>query len=144
MHFSKQQMRFFDKAAEVASLSNFDRYHVGCVATLKNRIISLASNKLKTHPKQAEYDKYREFNNVKSDPRNMHSLHAEIACISMIREYNVNINYKDIELYIVRLRRDRDFGMARPCAACMNLIMNKGIRKIYYSTNVGFAYESLF
>lgn len=142
MQFSKQQMKYFDKAAEIASLSNFDRYHVGCIAVLKNRIVSASCNKLKTHPKQAEYDKYREFNNIKSDPKNMHSLHAEIACLSMIKEHD--INYKDLELYIVRLRRDRDYGLARPCAACMNLIMNKGIRRIYYSTNVGFAFESLF
>jgi deoxycytidylate deaminase len=143
MQFSKQQMRFFDKAAEVAAQSDFEQYHVGCIAVLKNRIISASSNKLKTHPKQAEYDKYREFNNnLRSDPKNIHSLHAEIACLSMIKERD--INYKDVELYIVRLRRDRDYGLARPCAACMNLILNTGIRRIYYSTNISFAFESLF
>lgn len=142
MHFSKQQLKFFDKAAEIASYSTFERYHVGCIAVLKNRIISASPNKLKTHPMQAEYDKFREFNNIKSDPRNMHSLHAEIACLSMIKDHD--ICFKDVELYIVRLCRDRDYGLARPCAACMNFIVNKGIRKIYYSTNTGFAFESLF
>ena len=142
MQFSKQQLKFFDKAAEIAAESDFDRYHVGCIAVLKNRILAASSNKLKTHPKQAEYDRYRDFNNLRSDPKNMHSLHAEIACLSMIKEQNVN--FRDIELYIIRLRRDRDYGLARPCAACMNFIMNKGIRKIYYSTNVSFAFESLF
>ena len=142
MQFSRQQIKFFDKAAEIASCSDFDRYHVGCVAVLKNRIIAAASNKLKTHPIQAEYDKYREFNNIKSDPKNMHSLHAEIACLNMIKDRN--FCYKDLELYIVRLRKDGDYGLARPCAACMNLIINKGIRRIHYSTNLSFAYESLF
>lgn len=142
MQFSKQQLKFFDKAAEIAAESDFDRYHVGCIAVLKNRILAASSNKLKTHPKQAEYDRYRDFNNLRSDPKNMHSLHAEIACLSMIKEQNVN--FRDIELYIIRLRRDRDYGLARPCAACMNFIMNKGIRKIYYSTNISFAFESLF
>ena len=142
MQFSKQQLKFFDKAAEIAAESDFDRYHVGCIAVLKNKILAASSNKLKTHPKQAEYDRYRDFNNIRSDPKNMHSLHAEIACLSMIKEQNVN--FRDIELYIIRLRRDRDYGLARPCAACMNFIMNKGTRKIYYSTNVSFAFESLF
>ena len=142
MQFSKQQLKFFDKAAEIAAESDFDRYHVGCIAVLKNKILAASSNKLKTHPKQAEYDRYRDFNNIRSDPKNMHSLHAEIACLSMIKEQNVN--FRDIELNIIRLRRDRDYGLARPCAACMNFIMNKGIRKIYYSTNVSFAFESLF
>lgn len=142
MQFSKQQMRFFEKAAEVASTSDFDKYHLGCVAVLKNKIIAAAPNKLKTHPVQAEYDqRYRLFN-CTSDTQNMHSLHAEIACLNMIRD--PNICYKDLELYIVRLRKDRDYGLARPCVACMNFIINKGIRKIYYSTNVSFAFEALF
>lgn len=141
MQFSKQQMRFFERAAEIAADSSFDKYHMGCIAVLKNKIIAASPNKLKTHPLQAEYDKYREFN-CRSDPKNMHSLHAEIACLNMIKDQN--INYKDLELYIVRLRRDRDYGLARPCAACMNLIINKGIRRIYYSTNLSFAFEELF
>ncbi len=142
MQFSKQQMRFFERAADVAADSSFDRYHLGCIAVLKNKIIAASSNKLKTHPKQAEYDRFRDFNNIRSDPKNMHSLHAEIACLNMIKDQN--INYKDLELYIVRLRRDRDSGLARPCAACMNYILNKGIRRIYYSTNLSFAFEELF
>ncbi len=142
MQFSKQQMRFFERAADVAADSSFDRYHLGCIAVLKNKIIAASSNKLKTHPKQAEYDRFRDFNNIRSDPKNMHSLHAEIACLNMIKDQN--INYKDLELYIVRLRRDRDYGLARPCAACMNYILNKGIRRIYYSTNLSFAFEELF
>jgi len=142
MQFSKQQMRFFERAADVAADSSFDRYHLGCIAVLKNKIIAASSNKLKTHPKQAEYDRFRDFNNLRSDPKNMHSLHAEIACLNMIKDQN--INYKDLELYIVRLRRDRDYGLARPCAACMNYILSKGIRRIYYSTNLSFAFEELF
>lgn len=141
MQFSKQQMKFFERAADVAADSNFDKYHVGCIAVLKNKIIASSPNKLKTHPLQAEYDRFREFN-CRSDPKNMHSLHAEVSCLNILR--NQDINYKDLELYIVRLRRDRDYGLARPCAACMNLIINKGIRRIYYSTNLSFAFEELF
>lgn len=142
MQFSKQQMKFFTKAGEVAAGSDFDKYHIGCIAVLKNRIIAMSSNKLKTHPNQALYDKFREFNNIKSDPKNMHSLHAEIACLSLIKD--LNINYKDIELYIVRLRKDRAYGLARPCAACMNFILTKGIKKIYYTTNMGYTFENLY
>lgn len=142
MQFSKQQMKFFERAADVAADSNFDKYHVGCIAVLKNKIIASSPNKLKTHPLQAEYDRFRNFNNIRSDPKNMHSLHAEVSCLNILR--NQDINYKDLELYIVRLRRDRDYGLARPCAACMNLIINKGIRRIYYSTNLSFAFEELF
>lgn len=140
MQFSKQQMKFFDHAIKTAMESDFDRYHLGCVAVLKNKIIAASPNKLKTHPMQAKYDKFREFNNnIISDPKNIHSLHAEIACLNILR--NQDINYKDLELYIARLRRDGSYGMARPCIACTQLIQSLGIHNIYYTTNHGFAFE---
>lgn len=139
MQFSKQQMRFFDKAAEIASESRFDRYHLGCIAVLKNKIIAASPNKLKTHPVQKLYDdRYREFN-CRSDPKNIHSLHAEIACLNTLRYQD--ISYRDLELYIVRIRRDGNFGLARPCVACSQFIHNLGIRKVFYSTNLGFSFE---
>ena len=138
MQFSKQQLKFFDHAAKIAMDSKFDVYHLGCVAVLKNRIIASSPNKLKTHPLQKMYDSYREFN-CRSELKNMHSLHAEIACLNSLRYQN--INYKDIELYIVRIRRDGNFGLARPCVACSQYIKNLGIHKIFYSTNHGYAYE---
>ena len=139
MEFSKQQMKFFDKAASVAATSEFERFRLGCVAVLKNKIISMSPNKLKTHRIQAEFDKFRQFN-CRSDPKNMHSLHAEIACISMIKQ---EIPYKDLELYIVRLLKDDSFGLARPCPACFQYILSKGIHRVFYTTNMGFSYEEI-
>lgn len=138
--FTKQQLKFFNRAAEVASESQFDVYHVGCIAVLKNRIIAASPNKLKTHPLQKVFDRYREFN-CRSDPKNIHSLHAEIACLSMIKN---DVNYKDIDLYIVRVLKSGNLGMSRPCSACMPCIIEKGIRNIFYSTNYGYAHEQLF
>lgn len=138
MKFSKQQMKFFEKAAEIAITSNFEKHRLGCIAVLKSKIIAASPNKLKTHPLQKEFDKYRNFN-CESDLKNMHSLHAEISCLNMIKCQD--INYKDVELYIVRIRKDGNFGLARPCPACFNCILSKGIHNIYYSTNYGFSYE---
>lgn len=138
--FTKRQLKFFSKAEEIADTSLFDVYHVGCIAVLKNKIIAASPNKLKTHTLQAEYDKYRNFNCI-SDPKNMHSLHAEIACLSSIKQ---DINYKDLEIYVVRKLKSGGVGIARPCSACMPYIKYLGIRNIYYSTNYGFAHEELF
>ena len=136
--FSRQQMKFFERAAQVANDSQFDVFHVGCIAVLKNKIIAASANKLKTHPTQAMYDKYR-FSDT-SYLKNMHTLHAEIACISQIKQ---DISYKDLELYIVRLKKSGGYGLARPCSSCMPFIIDKGIQRIYYSTNYGFANELL-
>lgn len=138
MKFSKQQMKFFEKAAEIAVTSSFDRHRLGCIAVLKNKIIGSSPNMLKTHPVQKEFDKYRNFN-CESDLKNMHCLHAEISCINKLK--SLDVNYKDLELYIVRIRRDGNYGLARPCPACFNYILSKGIHNIYYSTNYGFSYE---
>lgn len=37
----------------------------------------------------------------------------------------------------------KPFGLARPCPACMAMIKNLGIKKIYYTTDDGFAFEQL-
>lgn len=137
--FTKQEMKWFDKAAEIAASSNFEKYRVGCIAVLKNKLVSASPNKLKTHPLQAEFDKYREFN-CTDYMKNMHSLHAEIACLSSIKR---DIKYKDLELYVVRVCKSGRLGLARPCSACMPFIKDLGIRKIYYSTNIGYAVECI-
>ena len=64
MLFSKTQMKFFDKAASIARTGTFEKYQLGCIAVLKNKIIAAAPNQLKTHPLQAKFDKYRNFNNI--------------------------------------------------------------------------------
>jgi deoxycytidylate deaminase len=134
--FSRQQMRFFDRAADIALESEFDVFHVGCIAVLKNKIIAASPNKLKTHPVQAVYDKYRY--NCDYSIKNMHTLHAEIACLTQIKQ---DIDYTGLEVYVVRIKKNGDYGMARPCASCMPFLINKGVRKIFYSTNYGFCNE---
>ena len=99
MQFSKQQLKFFDHAAKIAMDSKFDVYHLGCVAVLKNKIVAASPNKLKTHPLQKMYDSYREFN-CRSELKNMHSLHAEIACLNSLRYQNINYKENLIILYL--------------------------------------------
>jgi deoxycytidylate deaminase len=136
--FSNKQMQYFEKAANVAATSEFFKHHLGCIAVLKNKIIAASANKLKTHPIQAVYDQYRF--KCESDLQNMHSLHAEIACLNMIKQ---DIDFRDLELYIVRLRKNGEYGLARPCPSCFQYIIEKGIWRINYSTNYGFAQEVL-
>lgn len=68
-------------------------------------------------------------------------LHAEIRCINKIK--NLDINFSKVRLYVYRIRRDRPFGLARPCTSCMAAIRDLGIRDIYYTTNEGYSYEHL-
>jgi tRNA(Arg) A34 adenosine deaminase TadA len=47
-------------------------------------------------------------------------------------------------LYVYRIRKTKEFGMARPCPSCMQAIKDFGIRTIFYTTDDGYAEEHLF
>lgn len=139
---SKSDYRHFEKARQVASISDFCRVHVGCVAVYQGTIVGMGCNANKTHPKQKYYNRYRvidnDFNNSESL---LPKIHAEISCLNSIR--NLEIDFSKVKLYIYRIRKDQDYGIARPCPSCMAAIMDLGIKDIYYTTDTGFVYERI-
>jgi len=137
--FSKSDYRSFDRAKEIATNSDFNKTHIGCVAIYQGNIISFGYNSNKTHPLQEYYNKYRKHN---QDFLFSAKLHAEIACLSSIKDHN--INFQKLKLYIYRQKKNGEFGMCRPCPSCMAMIKDLGIQHIYYTTNTGFAYEKIF
>ena len=128
--------RYFDKARQIASISDYKKQHVGCVAVYHGQIIGLGCNCNKTHPMQQFYNKYR----IQEDSM-LPRLHAEISCLNQIR--HLNINFTKVKLYIYRIRKDQPFGLSRPCPSCMAAIKDLGIRDVYYTTNDGYVYEKL-
>ena len=128
--------RYFDKARQIADISDYSRIHIGCIAVYQGQVIGLGFNTNKTHPVQKFYNRYRE----PSDTM-LPKLHAEISCINQIK--HLNINFSKVKLYIYRIRKDQPFGMARPCPSCMAAIRDLGIRDIYYTTNDGYVFERL-
>ena len=129
--------KYFQKAKQVAAISDFTKIHVGCVAVYQGSVIGIGCNSNKTHPRQNYYNRYRVTDNTYFVPK----LHAEISCINSIR--NLDINFSKVKLYIYRIRHDQDYGISRPCPSCMAAIRDIGIKDIYYSTDDGFAYERL-
>jgi deoxycytidylate deaminase len=128
--------RYFNKARQVATISDFNKFHIGCVAVYQGQVIGLGCNCNKTHPTQKFYNRYRE------ESENMlPKLHAEINCLNQIK--NLDINFSKVKLYIYRIRNDQPYGLSRPCPSCMAAIKDLGIRNIYYTTNDGYSYEYL-
>ena len=126
--------KFFGKARQAASISNYKKPHVGCVAVYCGQIIGIGFNCNKTHPTQHYYNRYR----IQTDelpPK----LHAEISCINQIK--HMDINFSKVKLYIYRIYDGNSKGMSRPCPSCMAAIKDLGIRDIYYTTNDGYSYE---
>lgn len=134
--FRNTDYRYFDKARQVATVSDYQKVHIGCVAVYQGQVIGLGCNCNKTHPTQKFYNRYRE-----QSENMLPKLHAEISCLNQIR--NLDINFSKVKLYIYRIRKDQPFGLSRPCDSCMAAIKDLGIKEIYYTTNDGFSYEKL-
>lgn len=132
----KIDYRFFEKARSVANVSDFYKTHIGCIAVYQGQVIGIGCNLNKTHPVQKFYNQYRE----ESDSM-LPKLHAEINCINQIK--HLKINFSKVKLYIYRIRKDRPYGMSRPCPSCMAAIKDIGIREIYYTSNDGYVHERI-
>lgn len=131
-------MKYFAKAAKVASISDFKQVHFGCIAVYKSTIIGAGFNTNKTHPIQKYYNRYRE------EPGNSHfspKLHAEINCLNQIR--HLDIDFSKVKLYIYRARNDRAYSLSRPCPSCMAAIKDLGVKDIYYTSDDGYVHEKI-
>lgn len=107
------------RATEMASLSTF-RQRIGCVITnKKGRVIAAGFNKKKTHPKQKAYA-------IKTDNEHHEYLHAEIDAL-------VKSHHSPHTIYISRIMRNGNTGLARPCDICMMAIKEAGIQRIVYT-----------
>jgi len=111
---------------------------MGCIAVYKGRIIGRGYNSHKTHPMQMHYNKYRIKNNDNEEIM-LPKVHAEIMCLNSIK--NLDIDFKKVKIFVYRIRKSQPFGMARPCQACMQAIIELGIKQIYYTTDHGYAQE---
>ena len=131
---TKKQKSFFAAAKAMSAMSVFPRAHIGCVVTDRNHhIISSACNSSKTHPLQKKYNKERFAEDT------IHSLHAEVsALLPLIKE---DIDFSKIEIYTYRTLANGKCGMSRPCPSCLALIKELGIKKIWYTTDDGYACE---
>ena len=131
----QRDYRYFEAARQAAGESDF-KVHVGAIATYKGKVIASASSSEKTHPLQKHYNKYRQFNQVGIC---LPKVHAEIALIAKLKKLDIQPQY--VNVYIYRTCKSKKFGLARPCEACMMALINIGIRKIYYTTDVGVCVE---
>lgn len=134
-------IKMLEKAKELAKKSTYGTHRLGCILVYKHRIISMAVNTNKTHPMQKTYNMlYREF--TKSDKPILDLGHAEILAINSI-PYPIaqRIDWSKVRLYVARNCRGKEFGMARPCDACAGLIRDMGIKRVFYTTDEGYAEE---
>ena len=135
----------FEAAKKEAEKSDYKRFHVGAVLVFKKHIIGKGHNSNKTNPLQKEYNKYRNFNNVNGNYF-QDSVHAEISSICDVSyPVGIEVDWSKVSIYVYRISAGRKdgHGLAKPCPACLNALMDIGVRKIYYTDNEGYAYLEL-
>lgn len=98
----------------------------------RNRLVSLAYNTRKTHPKAIRY----------GYPFATEALHAE--CLCVIR--GKLENYEGHDLVVIRLDNNGKLNQSKPCKFCGELISKMNFDTIAYSDNLGnfkFEYPAL-
>ncbi len=116
------KVKFFNLARR-QSLKSKDKFRIGAVVVDKRKnVLNVGTNDMqRTHPKSLN----------KKYP----FIHAELDAL-------VGLDSKDTEggaIYVYRETKDGKLANSKPCDHCQELIKRYGIKKIYYTTEKGFA-----
>lgn len=110
-------------AIKSAYQSEMYPYRVGCVCFKKKRILSYGFNQKRTS--KCIPNKYKKY---------IETLHAEQHAIMKIKNKTL---LAGSSLLVVRVSRNGQLLMARPCVNCLNTIFHFGIQTIFYSNSNG-------
>lgn len=130
--------KFLDLAATLSFSSN-KQERIGAVITNRNRIVSWGVSLKKTHPLQERYNKIRFADNVGEPGIDIAHIHAEIDALNRAKSKNL----KGHTIYVYRESMEGDLRMCRPCKGCMQALVDRGIKKIVYTTPNGVAVERI-
>lgn len=136
MKITKSHKAYFKTARAIAELSDFPKVKIGCCAVYKHKIISSGCNSTKTNPTQKRLNAYR------FDADTPATIHAELSCLLPLINRK-DIDFSDVALYIYREYKNNELALARPCASCMALIRELGIRKLFYTGDGSYINEEL-
>ena len=124
-----------DLARRVSLTSTFDRIKIGAALINHGTLVSIGSNRPKSHPMQAKY------NNIAKRVAPRHHLHAEMMALVNAKGEKETTNGATI--YVYRQLANGSLGNSRPCAACEAALKEAGVCSMLYTTTLGFVAESL-
>lgn len=114
---SRRLERGIRAAVKAAQLSDFYAHRVGAVIFKGSVPVEHGYNRHKTHPNNQCFTQHAEFN-------------ALIRCKD-------RYDPKTLIMYIARLTRTDYLSFSRPCEDCQALILETGLKKVYYSNYQG-------
>jgi deoxycytidylate deaminase len=111
--------KYFDMLHKVAdAVEPVGRQRLSACIVKGKRLISIGVNKRKTHPLQWKFSKHEE----------AIYLHAEIDAIINAKE-----DIRGATMYVARVMKNGECGLAKPCEGCQRAIQFFGIKKVYYT-----------
>ena len=110
---SKSDYSFLSVATKLAATSD-NRFRVGALVVKSGRVFGGSANITKRSP---------------STPPNRFSTHAEIAALKVASQTNGST------IYISRLNSTDTVALARPCAWCIQEIIQSGVYRVVYTVN---------
>lgn len=96
----------------------------------KNRLQKIGINNYKTHPENL---KYKYFGKDGTDIRNLVGVHSELSAILKYGEEDCS----DCTFVNIRIDKNGNLTMAKPCVGCQDLLNQVGYKKVYYSNEKG-------
>lgn len=114
--------RILQVAHNMALKSN-DKFRLGAALVRRNRVISAGVNNMrKTHPLVQKHAPDIDF---------LLGVHAEIHCC-------IGVSAKDLwraELYVVRLLRNGQRALAKPCKICQSYLRSVGVAGVWFTVD---------
>lgn len=110
---SKSDSSFLSVATKLAATSD-NRFRVGALVVKSGRVFGGSANITKRSP---------------STPPNRFSTHAEIAALQVASQTN------DSTLYVARLSSTDTLALAKPCAWCIQKILESNVYRVVYTVS---------
>jgi len=130
----KKDTEQFDILYDIAiSVPPFSGAQIAASIVIKNRLISIGTNTKKTDPFHTKFSKHKE----------KIYLHAETCAIKNALKKIKLEDFSKATLYILRVKKNGEWGLAKPCTACKNAIVQFNIKRVVYSTNKTGVYNTL-
>lgn len=116
---SNKDVSFIASASKIAATSD-NRFRVGALVVKSGRVMGGSPNITRRSPRT---------------PPNRFSTHAEIAAIA------VSSDCQKSTLYIARLNNSDQYSISRPCAWCMQKIIEHGVSRVVFTLDYNYSFE---
>lgn len=77
---------------------------------------------------------YNDYNRHFLQGERISSLHAEMDCLNKFFKYTTKIKKNKYKMVIINIDHNLNFKNSSPCHHCLNEIIKKGIKYIFFST----------